>query len=77
MEEYCNVNFSNNDVLSLDKYKNGSNKWGINNLYGNCWYWTSTPFYPFDGFTIDALYDTFSYPFFYFRNIVRLFLGDK
>lgn len=71
MEEYCNVNFSNNDVLSLDKYKNGANKWGINNLYGNCWYWTSTPFYPFDGFTIDALYDTFSYPFFYFRNIVK------
>lgn len=71
MEKYCNINFSNNDVVCLSNYEKGKNMWGVKNLFGNCWYWTSTNFYPFDGFTIDALYDTFSYPFFYFRTVVK------
>lgn len=69
---YSNMNFTYNDVVPVDIY-NGmqQNEWGVDNLLGNCWYWTSTPFYPYDNFKIDPCYDTFSYPFFYFRMIVK------
>lgn len=70
---YCNSNYQNDDVVKVnhEDFIQGKNKWNIYGLFGNCWYWTSTPFYPFDGFTIDPIYDTFSYPFFYFRNVVK------
>jgi len=71
VEKYCNMNFSNNDVVDINNYESGRNKWSVNNLYGNNWYWTSTPFYPYDKFEVDPIYDTISYPFFYFRMIVK------
>lgn len=71
-DEYSNVNFKYNDVVSVNHYKGkGKNDIGIDNLFGNCWYWTTTSFYPYDNFKIDPVYDLFSYPFFYFRNIVK------
>lgn len=69
-EKYCNINYTNGDVLEVSTYKN-KNIDGIVDLMGNCWYWTSTHFYPYDGFIIDGLYDTFSYPFFYFRMVIK------
>jgi iron(II)-dependent oxidoreductase len=71
IKKYSNTEYINDDIIPVNQFENGKNKWGIHNLYGNNWYWTSTPFYPFDGFEIDPLYDTFSYPFFYDRMIVK------
>lgn len=71
LHKYCNINFSNNDVVPVNKYENGKNIWNVYDLYGNNWYWTITQFYPYDKFEIDPIYDTFSYPFFYFRIIVK------
>lgn len=72
-QKYCNSNFQNDDIIKVNHndFKNGKNKWNIYSLLGNCWYWTSTNFYPYDKFEIDPIYETFSYPFFYFRNIVK------
>jgi len=70
-EMYSNINYKNGDVLPVTIYKNYKNYDGIVDLMGNCWYWTSTHFYPYDGFEIDPIYHTFSYPFFYFRMIVK------
>lgn len=69
---YSNMDFTYNDVVPVDLYdENSANQWGVTNLFGNCWYWTSTPMYPFDKFEIDPIYDTYSYPFFYFRMILK------
>lgn len=71
--EYCNSCYTNDDITVVDHkdYANGCNKWGVCGLYGNCWFWTSTRFYPYNGFEIDPVYDTFSYPFFYKRYVVK------
>jgi ergothioneine biosynthesis protein EgtB len=70
-EKYSNINYNNGDVLQVNTYKKYKNNDGIVDLMGNCWYWTSTHFHPYDCFIIDPVYDTFSYPFFYFRMIVK------
>lgn len=71
VSSYCNVNYQNGDVCSVLDYQNGENQKGIKQLMGNCWYWTSTHFYPYDGYQIDPVYDNFSYPFFYHRYVVK------
>lgn len=71
VEKYSNVNYKQSDVVPVDTYECNKNIDGIIGLMGDCWYWTSTRFYPYDGYTIDPLYDTFSFPFFYFRTIVK------
>ena len=38
---------------------------------GNIWQWTKTPFHPYNGYKIDPSYERFSYPFFFFRNIIK------
>ena len=68
---YCNSNYQNTDIVPVGRYKHSANKWGVEDLMGNNWTWTSTRFYPYDGFSIDPIYDTFSYPFFYDRFVVR------
>jgi ergothioneine biosynthesis protein EgtB len=71
VEQYANVNYSHGDVLPVIMHEDYANDDGIVDLMGNCWYWTSTHFHPYDGFEIDPIYDTFSYPFFYFRMVVK------
>jgi formylglycine-generating enzyme required for sulfatase activity len=70
---YCNSCYKNDDIVPVNNtyYDKGKNKWGISGLMGSCWYWTKTHFYPFDGFTTDPVYDTFSYPFFFDRYVVK------
>lgn len=69
--KYCNSNYQNTDIIPVGQFPNSKNKWEIEDLVGNNWVWTSTRFYPYDGFEIDPIYDTFSYPFFYDRIVVR------
>lgn len=71
IEKFSNVDYNNSDVMPVDYYEHNKNIEGIVGLIGDCWYWTSTNFYPYDGYTIEPLYDTFSYPFFYFRRVVK------
>ena len=71
IEVFANVNYTQGDVMPIKYYEQGYNQDGIYGLMGDCWYWTSTRFHPYDGYKIDPLYDTFSYPFFYERYVVK------
>jgi iron(II)-dependent oxidoreductase len=72
MEYRSNVNYKYGNVIPLHiESLNNENLFGIKHLFGNCWYWTSTRFYPYNGYTIDPIYNTFSYPFFYDRYVVK------
>jgi formylglycine-generating enzyme required for sulfatase activity len=42
----------------------GSSAWGVEDLIGNGWEWTSTPFAPFPGFRAMASYSEYSTDFF-------------
>jgi formylglycine-generating enzyme required for sulfatase activity len=42
----------------------GASAWGVEDLVGNGWEWTSTPFAPFDGFAPMASYPVYSTDFF-------------
>ncbi len=42
----------------------GRSAWGIDDLAGNGWEWTNTPFAPFDGFRAMASYPEYSADFF-------------
>src|SRR5262249_32251634 len=42
----------------------GRSAWGVDDLVGNGWEWTSTPFAPFPGFRPQATYPEYSADFF-------------
>ncbi len=48
----------------------GASAWGVHELVGNGWEWTSTPFAPFDDFVPMASYPQYSADFFDGRHIV-------
>lgn len=61
----CNLDYKNKWITNVeDNNPLTNNKWGIEQLIGNCWEWCSDNIYPYDGFTIDPLYREMSYPFF-------------
>ena len=59
-----NFDFKRFDPEPAGSYPNGASAWGINDLVGNGWEWTSTPFAPFDGFQPMASYLPYSADFF-------------
>jgi formylglycine-generating enzyme required for sulfatase activity len=59
-----NFDFSNPDVVSVSANPAGNSAFGVAQLIGNGWEWTSSKFAPFEGFKADPLYAGYSADFF-------------
>jgi formylglycine-generating enzyme required for sulfatase activity len=56
--------FSSWDPQPAGSHPSGASSWGVEDLVGNGWEWTSTPFAPFPGFRAAASYPEYSADFF-------------
>jgi ergothioneine biosynthesis protein EgtB len=59
-----NFDFAWWDPVAVDRYPAGQSAWGVRDLMGNGWEWTSTEFAPFAGFQPMASYPEYSADFF-------------
>ena len=59
-----NFDFKRWDPEPIGSYPRAASDFGVEDLVGNGWEWTSTPFGPFDGFTPLASYPEYSAEFF-------------
>lgn len=59
-----NFDFEHWDPVAIGSYPAGASAWGVHDLVGNGWEWTSTVFAPFDGFQIMPSYPEYSADFF-------------
>jgi len=59
-----NFDFANWDPVPVGSYPEGASAWGVHDLVGNGWEWTSTPFAGFPGFTPMPSYQVYSAEFF-------------
>ena len=56
--------FASWDPEPVGRHPGGRSAWGVEDLVGNGWEWTSTPFAPFPGFRPQATYPQYSADFF-------------
>jgi iron(II)-dependent oxidoreductase len=56
--------FASWDPEAAGSHPKGASNWGVEDLVGNGWEWTSTPFGPFPGFQAMASYPEYSADFF-------------
>jgi formylglycine-generating enzyme required for sulfatase activity len=59
-----NFDFRFADVIAVTATPESRSAFGVAQLVGNGWEWTSSPFSPFSGFHADALYPEYSASFF-------------
>ena len=59
-----NFNFQHWDPVPVTAYPQGDSAFGVAQLVGNGWEWTSTPFHPFEGFKPYPTYPGYSSRFF-------------
>lgn len=62
--EHGNFDFRRYDPEPVGSSPAGASAWGVEDLIGNGWEWTSTPFAPFAGFAPMASYPQYSADFF-------------
>ncbi|MBV8636838.1 MAG: SUMF1/EgtB/PvdO family nonheme iron enzyme [Candidatus Eremiobacteraeota bacterium] len=67
---FGNFDFERFDAEPVDAHPAGASAWEINDLIGNGWEWTSTPFGPLPGFEPMASYPEYSADFFDGRHYV-------
>jgi len=59
-----NFAFTHWDPVAIGSYPNGVSAWGVHDLIGNGWEWTSTVFDGFPGFEVMSSYPLYSADFF-------------
>ena len=64
LARHGNFDFHAWDPEDVDAYPAGDSAFGVSQLIGNGWEWTSTPFGPFDGFKPFPFYPGYSQNFF-------------
>jgi len=69
-ERHGNFGFARFDPEPVDAHPAGISAWGVADLIGNGWEWTSTPFAPLPGFEPMASYPQYSADFFDGRHYV-------
>ena len=62
--EHGNFDFARFEPVAVGSFPAGASAWGIHDLVGNGWEWTSTIFGPFPGFTPMVSYPEYSADFF-------------
>jgi gamma-glutamyl hercynylcysteine S-oxide synthase len=62
--QHGNFNFQSWDPVPVTALTHGNSGFGVAQMVGNGWEWTSTPFYPFDGFSPLPTYPGYSARFF-------------
>ncbi|MBV8118147.1 MAG: SUMF1/EgtB/PvdO family nonheme iron enzyme [Candidatus Eremiobacteraeota bacterium] len=67
---FGNFDFERFDAEPVDAHPAGASAWDVEDLVGNGWEWTSTPFQPFAGFEPMASYPQYSADFFDGRHYV-------
>jgi len=67
---YGNFDFQRFDPEPVDAHPQGTSAWGVADLIGNGWEWTSSTFGPFPGFAPMASYPQYSADFFDGRHYV-------
>jgi len=65
-----NFDFARFDPVPVGSYPAGASAWGVNDMIGNGWEWTATPFGPLQKFEPMASYPVYSADFFDGRHFV-------
>jgi ergothioneine biosynthesis protein EgtB len=63
-EDAGTFDFASWDPVPAGRHPRGASAWGVEDLVGNGWEWTNTPFAPFPGFQASPSYPEYSADFF-------------